>query len=111
PAVVSLTELWRNNQLRHFFTESIIPSVSKYLFRSRIEFDHSIHLIDRDDAVERSLQDGRFAHLTLQQPGLSRCSLNELSNLAAQRCHRLQQVPVRLSNLMAEKLHHAVSFG
>jgi hypothetical protein len=69
PGAVTLAQRGRDDQLRHLAAEDVGPRAAEGAFGGGVEIDESPLVIDRDDAVERDVQDPREVGLKTRLRG------------------------------------------
>src|SRR2546426_778306 len=105
-AAMALAQGRGDNHLGHFLAENLLPPITKNPFGRRIEFGDATLLIDGHNTIRGGFQDRSFPRFALLQRSLCPLPFQELSDLTSDAAEHFQQCVIRLTNLMAEELHH-----
>ena len=107
PRAVPLAERRGHDQLGHLPADRVRAAVAERPLRGGVELGDPALGVDRDDAVERRLQDRALARLALAHGVVGSLALEEEADLAADGGEHVEQGRVGLPDLAAEELHHA----
>ena len=66
---MTIAQLRRNYQISHFPADGFVPGVTERFFRGGIEVQNATLVVDRDDAIQRGLENGRLQRLADTQRG------------------------------------------
>src|SRR5262249_14778068 len=94
----------RNDQLGHLATDHFFRAVAERVLGGRVELEDSALVVDRDDAVERGVEDSGVTCLPLARRLLGTTSLDEVTDLASERLHCREELVVRDARLAREEL-------
>jgi hypothetical protein len=104
---VQIAQRRRDDQRGHLSPHCLRAAVAECLLGRRVPLGDPAFVVDRDNAVQRRLQDGAVADLTLAEFFLGSLPLDELADLVAERGRRPEQFLVGASDVGAEELDHA----
>jgi len=71
PVVMSVPQRRRDQELGHLLSQNLVARTAECPFRGEVELEDRAALVDRDDGVERGVEDRAAARLALAQLGLT----------------------------------------
>src|SRR5213078_2065116 len=107
PGAVLVAKARRDDHLDHLAADDLVGLVPEGPLGGRVEFEHAPVVVDRDDAIERRLEDRSMPRLSLAHRSLGAAALDELADLAAEALGRRQELVVGLLEAARHELDRA----